>query len=134
MTKIRGKKLTKKLDDTLRELLHAMHPNPRCFVTGNGWGWYHPKTNKNGCQVGHYIKRKYTQLRWDLKNIEPQSASSNVNHNDNPIPFTKALIKAYGQERIDYLEEKLKESPPTTPEKRKILEELQAALDNTTSL
>jgi hypothetical protein len=129
MKKLQGKALTKKLDDTIREILHAMYPNPRCFVCGNNWGWYHPKTNKRGCQIGHYISRRYTQLRWDLDNIQPHCAPCNYNHNYNPAPFTQALIKTYGQERINYLDSKAKEPVPTTPQKREILEELKNKLD-----
>ena len=124
-----GKRLTKRLDDKTRELLHLMHPYPTCFVEGNKHGWYHPKTNKQGCQVGHFIKRKYTQIRWDFKNLEPQSAGSNHLHNENSIPYTKAIIKAYGMERLNYLNKKQQEKPPTTLEKREILKDIEKRIE-----
>jgi len=120
-----GKILTRKLDQAIRDIFKLKYGhNVRCFVTGQHLGWFHPRKNKYGCQVGHFIKRKYTQLRWDLKNVEPQSSSSNMLHNENPIPYTNAILKAYGQERLDYLDAKMRERPPTTLQKREILEEL----------
>lgn len=133
MKALTGKKLTKKLDDITREILHLKHPNPVCFVCGHRYGWFHPKTNPRGCQVGHFIKRKYTQLRWDFLNLEPQCAPDNQLHNENPIPYTLAMIKAYGQKRLDYLNKKQKEKPPTTLEKREILKSLEKELEKLTT-
>jgi hypothetical protein len=119
-----GKRLTKILDYALREYLHLKYPYPVCFVCKKNFGWFHPTDNKKGCQVGHFIKRKYTQVRWDERNVECQCAPDNWLHNENPIPYTSAIITQYGKQRLDYLNEKLKNPPPTTLEKREILADL----------
>lgn len=121
-----GAKLTKKLDDAIRKLYHLKYPHPTCYVCGNDHGWYHPKTNKRGCQIGHYVSRRYFALRWDTKNIFPQGSGCNVVHNRNPLPFTQAILKEFGQERLDYLEAKCKAyTKLTTLQKREILKDLE---------
>lgn len=100
---------TKKLDDLLREYLHKKYPNPVCFICKKQRGWFHPKTNPRGCQVGHYVSRRVYSLRWDILNIEPNCSRCNYLHEYNILPFTKAMVDAYGQERIDYLYKKAKE-------------------------
>lgn len=96
--------LVKRLDDIIRDIFKLKYgPNPTCFVTGVKGGWFNPKTNKYGIQVGHYITRRHHSLRWDLKNVYPQSSSSNIIHNTNPAPFTLAILNKYGKERLDYL-------------------------------
>lgn len=68
-----GKKLTKALDQAIRDLFKKKYGNnPTCFVCGRKDGWFSPKTCPYGIQVGHYIARGRTILRWDLKNVYPQ--------------------------------------------------------------
>lgn len=126
-----GKKLTLALDDAIRKYYHTLYPNPTCFVCKHRHGWYHPKTNRTGCQIGHYVSRQYFALRWDFQNIFPQCSGCNVKHNHNPIPFTKAIVAEYNQERIDYLDAKCRDyKNMTTLEKRALLDELWIAIDN----
>ena len=133
MRALSGKKLTNKLDQIIRDIFKVMYgDNPTCFVCGHKDGWYHPKTCKQGIQVGHYITRGKAILRWDLKNLEPQCSGCNIQHNTNPAPFTLAIIKAYGQERLEYLERVSREargSRVTDAQKRSYLETLTIYLE-----
>lgn len=128
-----GKKLTDALDRAIREYFHRKYPYPTCFVCGKNKGWFHPKTNPYGCQIGHYISRRIYQLRWDFKNIEPQCAPDNYTHNYNTLPFTISIINKYGKERIEYLHEiynLYKNKSMTTKEKRTLLEHIIQASNN----
>lgn len=118
-----GKKLTKKLDDTIRELYHKKYPNPVCFVCGAKTGWFHPKNNPKGCQIGHYVSRRFYGTRWDILNIWCQCSSCNYLHQHNPIPFTNAILKEYGQERLDYLDS-ARGKRLTTLQKREMLDDI----------
>jgi hypothetical protein len=101
---LKGKKLTKALDDKIREIFKAKYgENPICFVCGHMDSWWNPKTAPRGIQVGHYIARGRTVLRWHTDNVFPQCSSCNIVHNTNPAPFTMAIIKKCGVERIDTL-------------------------------
>jgi len=115
-----GAKLTRSLDEAIRRLYKKKYPNPQCFVCGARPGWFHPKTNPRGCQIGHYVSRRFYATRWDQKNIWCQDSSCNYLHQHDPIPFTNAILKKYGQERLDYLENKRKETI-TTMQKRELL-------------
>jgi hypothetical protein len=123
-----GTKLTKALDSAIRDYFKLLYGiNVTCFVTGRTLGWYHPKNNPNGCQVGHFISRRIHRLRWDLKNVYPQSAGSNKAHNQNPAPFANAIVSQHGKERLEYLDRVSRESRGTkvsTLEKREILADL----------
>lgn len=126
-----GQKLTDALDQTVRDILHLKYPEGICFVSGNKYGWFHPKTNPRGCQVGHYISRRVFALRWDLKNVFPQGAAENQTHQWNTLPFTNRILEVYGKERIDYLNKKYhgyKKQKMTTLEKRAILGDLKKQL------
>ena len=129
-----GKKLTRLLDNAIRDLFKIMYgPNPTCFVTGRKDGWFHPQNCKNGMQVGHFITRKKHILRWDLKNVFPQSAGSNKDHNTNPSPFATRIVEVYGIERLKYLNERVaysKKHPMTTGQKRELLAELLLKIDS----
>lgn len=133
-----GGKLTTALDNVIREILHTLYPEGRCFVSGNTYGWFHPKKNPHGCQVGHYISRRVFPLRWDLKNVYPQGSGENRIHQTNILPFTKAILDVYGKERIDYLDGVFKKykqsgSKMTTKEKRELLETLTNYLQEITN-
>lgn len=125
-----GKKLRDKLDEAIRVLYKLKYPNPYCFVCKRRMGWFHPKDNPKGCQIGHYISRKYFPLRWDLLNLWPQCAGCNWEHSNrfygsNPTPFSIAIIKELGVERLEYLQEKKNSPSPSTLEKRELLQSLQ---------
>lgn len=123
-----GPKLTKALDQVIRDLFKIMYgPNPTCFVTGRKDGWFHPQKCKRGMQVGHYISRRKHIIRWDLKNVFPQSAGSNKEHNNNPSLFSTRIVEVHGLERLKYLNERVaysKKHPMTTGQKRELLQEL----------
>lgn len=120
-------KLDKQLDTLVREIYHLKYPNPYCFVTKQYCGWFHKNKNPKGCQIGHYISRRFHATRWYFPNIFPQSAGSNYNHQHNTIPFTKAIIEKYGISYLDELNAKSKESFKK-PKKLIRLEELKSIL------
>lgn len=125
---LKGKRLTNKLDQVIRDIFKELYGNnPQCFVCGHHDGWYHPRDCKRGIQVGHYISRTRTALRWDLLNLFPQCSGCNISHNNNPAPFTLAIIKEHGQKRIEYLEKTAREAIGqrlTDGQKREMLETL----------
>lgn len=129
--KLTGKKLTRALDQAIRDLLKLQHSNPTCFVCGKNTGWFHPQKNTRGCQVGHYVSRRYFALRWDLKNIFSQCAPCNYNHNNDPSAFSSVIVTQFGAERLNYYQQKIREcreKPLTTLQKRALLEQLQAQI------
>lgn len=103
LKKLGTKTLTNKLDQAIRNIFKTLPMF--CFVCGRRTGAFGP-TNKQGLQVGHYITRSIFSLRWDLKNLEWNCAPCNIIHRTNTIPFTIAMIRAYGVERIEYLNAK----------------------------
>lgn len=127
---LRGKKLTKKLDDIIRAIFKAKYgDNPTCFVCGHMDGWWSSKNCPRGIQVGHYIARGRTVLRWSLLNVFPQCSSCNIVHNTNPSPFTLAIINdpSLGIKHIELLRDIAKNGVGervTDTQKRKMLEEL----------
>jgi len=131
---LKGKKLTKALDDAVRDFFKIKYgENPTCFVCGHKDSWWDPKTAPRGIQVGHYISRRCTALRWDLRNLFPQSSGCNIIHNTNPAPFTMAIIKEYGVERIKLLEKIAKDAVGnrvTDTQKREWLDELNKMVES----
>ena len=129
---LKGKKLTKALDDKIREIFKAKYgSNPTCFVCGHKDQWYHPQMFRRGVQVGHYISRTRTILRWNLRNLFPQCSSCNIIHNTNPAPFTIAIINMWGAKEIGFLNELAKSAVGnrvTDTQKRQWLEELTTLL------
>ena len=124
--------LDKKLDDLVREIYHLKYPNPYCFVCKQYKGWFHPKKNPKGCQIGHYIGRSYLATRWYFPNIFPQCAKDNWEHSNkmkgvNPVAFSMAIIDQYGIDYLKQLQIKAKESFKK-PQKIKRLAELQQIL------
>lgn len=132
-----GKQLTKALDQVIRDIFKELYgDNPKCFVCGRHDGWYHPRDCKRGIQVGHYISRTRTVLRWDLLNLFPQCSGCNISHNNNPAPFTLAIIKEHGSKRIEYLEKTAREAVGNKiPDRvrREWLETLQSYLSELTN-
>jgi len=130
-----GKRLTTALDNAVRKLIRLEYPNPVCFVCGKNGGWFDPKTNPKGCQTGHYISRRRFAVRWDMDNIFVQCSSCNKVHNQNPAPFTLAIIKTYGEDRIDKLNKICNDyTSYSTLEKRKILETLRERINEKKAL
>lgn len=128
--KLSGKKLTKALDQIIRDIFKLKYKNPQCFVCDRYSDWFHPKKTPYGIQVGHYISRTRTILRWDLKNLFPQCSSCNRTHNEAPAAFSIAIVNKVGQKRLDYLNNKVLEQKKlggksmTTTQKRQLLQEL----------
>lgn len=125
-----GEKLTKALDDAIRELYHLKYPHPICFVCKKPSGWFHPTREPKGCQIGHFVSRKYYPLRWDVLNLWSQCAKCNWEHSNrmfgtNPTPFAIAIVREYGVERLEYLQNKKNGPSPSTIEKRELLSTLQ---------
>lgn len=98
-------KIITKLDDVVRQILRKKYPEI-CVVCGKKTGWYHPKENTGGLQVGHFVSRRFYALRWDLRNVHPQCSSCNFLHNNNPIPYTQFMLDYHGSHVIDELEAK----------------------------
>jgi len=119
------KKLVKQLDHVIRDILKQ--GEDRCVCCGkSGLGWFHPKDNPYGLQVGHYVSRTVYALRWDLKNVHPQCSGCNYQHNNNPIPYTRFMLDHYGKEILDQLTFKRGQiNKVSTPRLRELLEELQ---------
>jgi len=103
MKKTDRQKLIKKLDDQVRVRLKETWEEV-CVTCGKLTGWFHPLNNNHGLQVGHFISRDIKQLRWHPKNVAPQCAGCNYEHERNPIPYTLWMIKTYGQGVLDELE------------------------------
>lgn len=134
---LRGTKLTKALDQIIRDIFKEKYgTNPKCFVCGRYDGWWSSKHCPRGIQVGHYIARGCTALRWDMLNVFPQCSGCNIYHNTNPAPFTLAIIKEHGSKRIEYLEKTAREAIGNKiPDrvKREWLETLQSYLSELTN-
>jgi len=129
-----AKQLTKALDGLVREIFKLEKTPRKCFVCKRQFDLFHPKNNPYGLQVGHYITRSVFPLRWDFKNLEWNCSVCNRIHEENILPFTKAMLDAYGEERIDYLNERwlaYKQSAKsmTSGQKRDLLDELQMRID-----
>lgn len=134
---LRGAKLSRFLDGLIRDLFKLQYgDNPECFVCGHRDGWWSSKHCPKGIQVGHYISRKWSILRWDLKNVFPQCSGCNKNHNRNPAPFTLAIIEKHGEKRIKYLQDKVKEASGNrflTSQKRAVQKELEKKIEELTN-
>lgn len=56
--------------------------------------------------TGHFIPSSLcsVELRYDLKNLRPQSYNDNINHSGNPHQFRRNLIANHGIEYVEELE------------------------------
>src|SRR3990167_8478839 len=52
--------------------------------------------------TGHFIASSLCspELRYDLKNLRPQSYNENINHSGNPLQFERNLIRDHGVEYV----------------------------------
>lgn len=118
------KKLVQALDDRVREILKR--EKDTCVCCGkSGIGWFHPKDNPYGLQVGHYVSRTVYALRWDLRNVHPQCSGCNYQHNNDPVPYTRFMLDKYGKEILDELTFKRKKVDKlSTNDLRELLKEL----------
>lgn len=59
-------------------------------------------------QTGHFIPSSLCsmELRYDLKNLRPQSFRENINHSGNPHQYRRNLIRDHGEEYVKELEER----------------------------
>lgn len=108
---LQGKTLTNKLDQVVRDIFKLLYgENPTCFVCDRPGHWFKPSEYHGGVQVGHYITRKRTITRWFFPNLFPQCAPCNRIHNTNPAPFSSAIIRKVGAERIMELNQLAKDA------------------------
>lgn len=61
-------------------------------------------------QCGHFISRASNVLRFDPDNARVQCVGCNVFKHGNYIKYTRKLIKEKGEEFVDYLEKKGKQT------------------------
>lgn len=97
------KSLTNKLDDLFRKVMRLKKPRTNCFVCHREVGYFAPKTEPYGLQVGHFISRSVYPLRWDLENCDFVCSVCNRIHEENILPHTYAIIREYGEELVDTL-------------------------------
>lgn len=98
------------LDDLLRRYFKLKYGDtPTCCCCGKKIGWYHPKNNPKGMQVGHFQSRVNTVLRWDLRNVHPQCSGCNMYHKfRSTLPYTRFIIAKYGENMIQELEDTIR--------------------------
>ena len=130
MKRPKDKSLTNKLDAAFRKAMRAKKPRTNCFVCKREVGYFSPKTEPYGLQVGHFISRSVFALRWDFLNCDFVCSSCNRIHEDNILPHTHAMIQAYGPERVDLLNtiwatSKQKAKSFSRAEKLELLEKLE---------
>ncbi len=95
-------------DDILREQMKI--DMPKVCITCNKWlDVFHPQDNPYGLQVGHYISRTRLATRWQRRNCHWQCARCNFLHEQNPVPYTKFMLRNYkiqGIEKLDQMSKK----------------------------
>lgn len=77
-----------------------------CFTSGKVL--IHPKD----AHTGHYITSSWCspELRYDLKNLRVQSYDENINKNGNTLQFRENLISDHGEEYVEELWRRNKET------------------------
>lgn len=124
------KKIVRELDNIIREILKK-EDEVCCCCGKKNLGWFHPKDNPYGLQVGHYVSRKVYALRWDLRNVAPQCSGCNYQHNNDPVPYTRYMLDKYGKEVLDELTFKRKAvNKHSTGQLKELLEELKGVYEN----
>jgi len=94
------KQLVKALDTVIRQILKKSYPKI-CVTCKQPIDWFNPRENPRGLQVGHYISRTCTPLRWELRNVAPQCSPCNWKHENNPAAYTLYMLEKYGQSVIE---------------------------------
>lgn len=95
--------LKKKLWELCKQITRKRYVNPdgswNCYTSGSKI--ILPKN----VHTGHYIASSLcsVELRYDLKNLQPQSYNENINHSGNPLQFRLNLIRDHGVEYVDEL-------------------------------
>lgn len=96
------------LKDTLWELCKQI--TRKRYVKPDGtWDCYtsgKPILLPKNVHTGHFIPSSLcsVELRYDLKNLRPQSYNDNINHSGNPHQFRRNLIANHGIEYVEELE------------------------------
>lgn len=94
-------KLKKQLWELCKQITRKRYGNT-CYTSG--------KTGLEGSnwQTGHFIPSSLcsTELRYDLKNLRPQSYKENINHSGNTLQFRRNLIRDHGIEYVEELEQR----------------------------
>lgn len=68
----------------------------RCYTCGALYKW-------TDIDCGHFIKRRYTNTRWDVDNLRPQCQHCNRTLGGNYEVYTAKMTKEIGQEGVDAL-------------------------------
>ena len=74
-------------------------------------------------QCGHYISRKYWNLRWNEDNARPQCVKCNYYEHGNIAEFRERLIEEIGEEKLQLLHKFKKMQKPSEFELRLLIEE-----------
>lgn len=56
-------------------------------------------------QAGHFYKRGYLEITYDLRNVNAQCGFHNKLHNDDPFPYMNYMQKTYGPDVVCELNE-----------------------------
>jgi len=94
------KRLIRELDDLIRDHIKTL-PDTCCCCGKENLGYFHPKDNPHGIQVGHFISREVITLRWNKKNCNPQCSGCNKRHQYNQLPYLSFMLKKYGKDTLD---------------------------------
>ena len=93
-----------KLKDRLWELCKAI-TRARYIQPDGTWICYTSKKRillAKNVHTGHFIAASLcsVELRYDLKNLRPQSYNENINHSGNALQFERNLIEDHGVEYV----------------------------------
>lgn len=97
-------KLKDKLWELCKQITRKRYANANgtwtCYTSGKTI--FQPKN----VHTGHFIPSSLcsVELRYDLKNLRPQSYNDNINHSGNPHEFRRALIANHGIRYVNELE------------------------------
>lgn len=99
------KALIKKLDEVFSKYIrhkYATHGKLQCYTC-----------DKEGeikeMQNGHFWSRKHFTTRWDEDNCRPQCVGCNVFKSGNHPAYGMKMLREYGQDKLERLEQKKNE-------------------------
>lgn len=78
----------------------------------------------NIIQCGHFVSRKYEEIRWDPDNARPQCERCNCFEDGKPDVFEEKLRKEIGDDRVDELKQSDRYFSYSTEELKSKLESL----------